>query len=125
MMYIRGTIELPLTLRSNGTGMLKWYVERSYVVHPNLRVHLGGGLSIGTGFLISSSTDQKLNMRSSTESEIVGVDDFMKSILWTRNFVNAQYYDVTENIIFEDNKGAILLEKNSKLSSVKRKSILI
>ena len=72
---------------------------------------------MGTGFPISSSTKQKLNTRSSTESEIVGVDDFMPSILWTRNFLNAQDYDVTENIIFQDNKRAILLEKNGKLSS--------
>ena len=69
---------------------------------------------MGTVFPISYSTKQKLNTRSSTESEIVGVDDFMPSILWTRNFMNAQDYDVTENIIFQDNKSAILLEKNGK-----------
>ena len=44
----------------------------------------------------------------------------MPSILWTRNFLNAQDYDVTENIIFQDNKIAILLEKNGKSSSGKR-----
>ena len=38
----------------------------------------------------------------------------MPSILWTRNFLNAQDYDVTESIIFQDNMGAILLEKNGK-----------
>ena len=48
MMYIRGTIDLPLTLSANGTDMLKWYVDGSYVVHPNMRGHLGGGLSMGT-----------------------------------------------------------------------------
>ena len=48
-----------------------------------------------TGFPISSSTKQKLNTISSTESDIVRVDDFMPSIIWTRNFLNAQDYDVT------------------------------
>ena len=37
MMYIRGTIDLPLTLSANGTGMLKWYVDGSYGVYPNMR----------------------------------------------------------------------------------------
>ena len=44
----------------------------------------------------------------------------MPSILWTRNFLNAQDYYVTENIIFQDNKSTILLEKNGKSSSGKR-----
>ena len=75
---------------------------------------------MGTIFPISSSMKQKLNTRSSTESEIVGVDDFMPSNLWTRNFLNAQDYDVTGKIIFQDNNSAILLEKNGKSSSGKK-----
>ena len=76
-MYIRGTIDLLLTLSANGTGMLKWYVDGLYRVHTNMRGHSGGGLSMGTGFPISSYTQKKLNKRSSTESDILGVDDFM------------------------------------------------
>ena len=104
MMYIKGTIHLPLKLNANRTGVLKWYVDGLYRVHPNMRGHSGYGLSIGTGFLIPSSTKQKLKTRSSIESEVVGVDDFMPSILWKRNFLNAQNYDVTENNIFLDNR---------------------
>ena len=44
----------------------------------------------------------------------------MPYILWTRNFLNAQDYDVTENIIFQYNKSVILLEKNGNSSSGKR-----
>ena len=80
---------------------------------------------MGTGLPISSSTKQKLNTRTSTESEIVGVDDFMPSIIWTRNFLNAQDYDVTKKIIFQDNKSAILLEKNGKSSIRKRTKHII
>ena len=69
---------------------------------------------MGTGFPISSYTQQKLNKRSSTESEIVGVDNFMTSIPWKRNFLNAQNYDVTENSFFQDNKSAIILENSGK-----------
>ena len=68
MMYIRGTVDLPRTLRSNGKSMLKWYVEGSYGVHSNMRGNSGGGIYMGTGLPISSSTKQKLNTRSSTES---------------------------------------------------------
>jgi hypothetical protein len=66
-----------------------------------------------------SSTKQKLNTRSSTESEIVGADDFMPAICWTQYFMEAQGYQVQDNILFQDNKSAILLEKNGKASSSK------
>ena len=120
MKYVHGTKDLPLILGANGSGILKWHVDGSYTVHPNMRGHTGGGLTMGRGFPISTSTKQKLNTRSSTESELVGVDDLMPSILWTREFLLAQGYGVTETIVGQDNRSAILLEKNGKASSGKR-----
>ena len=75
---------------------------------------------MGKGFPIVSSTKQKLNTRSSTESELVGVDDMMPSILWTKYFLKAQGYHVNDNIIFQDNKSTMLLERNGKASSSRR-----
>jgi hypothetical protein len=120
MKYLRGTKELPLILSANGGGMLKWWIDGSHGVHPNMRGHTGGGLSLGRGFPIATSTKQKLNTRSSTESELVAVDQMMPAILWTRLFLEAQGYGITENIIYQDNQAAILLEKNGKASSSKR-----
>ena len=48
----------------------------------------------------------------------------MPSILWTRNSLNSQDYDVTENILFQDNNTVTPLEKNGQLSSEKRTKIL-
>jgi hypothetical protein len=89
-------------------------------VHPNLRGHSGGGLSMGRGFPIVASTKQKLNTRNSTESEIVGADNFMPAICWTRHFMKSQGYTVNDNIAYQDNKSSILLEKNRKALSSKR-----
>jgi hypothetical protein len=118
--YIRGTKMLPLILSANGSGMLKWWIDASFAVHPNMRGHTGGGLSMGRGFPIVSSTKQKLNTRGPTETEIVGVDDCMPAVLWTRYFLEAQGYGVRENIVCQDNKSAIPMEKNGKASSNKR-----
>ena len=120
MKYLKATRDLPLILRSDGSGILKWWVDGSFGVHPNMRGHTGGGVSMGTGFPVTISTKQKLNTRSSTESELVAVDDCMPAICWTRYFLEAQGYSVTENIVYQDNKSAILLEKNGKASSSKR-----
>jgi hypothetical protein len=67
-----------------------WYVDASFAVHPNMRSHTGGGLTMGRGFPISVSTKQKLTMKSSTEGELVGDDDVMPIILWKCQFLLAQ-----------------------------------
>jgi hypothetical protein len=120
MRYIRGTRTMPLILSANGSGILKLWVDASFAVHSNMRGHSVGGLSLGRGFPIVSSTKQKLNTGSSTETEIVGADDFMPAICWTRYFMKAQRYGVKENVSFQDKKSSILLEKNGKASTSKR-----
>jgi hypothetical protein len=120
MKYIRGTKLLPLILSATDNGILIWWINASFAVHPNMRGHTSGGLSMGTGFPIVTSKKQKLNIRSSTKCKIVGVDDCMPVVLWTLYFLEAQGYGVTENIVHQDNKNAILMEKNGKASSSKR-----
>ncbi len=74
----------------------------------------------GSGAPITLSRKQKLNTRSSTESELVGVDDAINLILWAKLFLEAQGYQVVDNILYQDNQSAILLAKNGKRSSSKR-----
>ena len=68
MKYIRGTYEFPIIIDVNGTVMLKWWINGSYGVHPNIIGHSVGGLCMGRCFPISDSTKQKLNNLISTES---------------------------------------------------------
>jgi hypothetical protein len=77
-------------------------------------------MTFGKGAPIAMSRKQKLNTRSSTEAELVGVDDAINMILWTRLFLQEQGYQVEDNVVYQDNMSAILLEKNGKRSSSKR-----
>jgi hypothetical protein len=90
MKYLQYTVDLPLTLSSDGSGVLTWWVDASYVIHPDMKGHIGGVLSTGQGAVYSTSTRQKLVTRSSTESELVGVHDVMPDILWTKHFLESQ-----------------------------------
>ncbi len=118
--YLRKDHARALVLGAKNDGLLMWYVDASFAVHPNMRGHTGGGLTIGRGFPISVSTKQKLNTRSSTESELVGIDDMMPIILWTCHFLLSQGYGVVENLLLQDNWSSILLERNGRASSGKR-----
>jgi hypothetical protein len=120
MRNIRGIRTMSLILSANGSGILKWWADASFAVHINMRGHSEGGLYLGCGFPIVSSTKQKLNTRSSTETEIMGDDDFMPAICWTRYVMKAQGYGIKDNVLFQDNKSSILLENNGKALSSKR-----
>ena len=63
----------------------------------------------GKGFPISFSTTQKFNNQRSTESETVGVDDFIPGIIWMRNLFKAQDYGITANIGCQDNRSELIL----------------
>ena len=60
---------------------------------------------------------QHINTKSLTEAELVGVDDGMPLIIWTWNFMTTQGYTIHDNVIYQDNQSAILLEKNRCNSS--------
>jgi hypothetical protein len=118
--YLRGSIELSLILRADSVPVPKWWVDGSHATHPNMRGHSGGCMSLGKGMPINTSTKQKINTRSSTETELVAADDFMPIILWTNYFLEAQGYGHQDTILYQDNQSAILLEKNGRKSSSKR-----
>ena len=109
MQYVKRTWKDVLTLSADKLQVIKWYVDASFAVHPDFKSHTGAVMTMGEGAVQTISPKQKLNTRSSTESELVGGDDSITKILWTRLFIEAQGYDVTENVLYQDNKSTILL----------------
>jgi hypothetical protein len=85
-----------------------------------MRSHTGAVMSLGKGAVYGMSSKQKLNTKSSCEAELVGVDDAIPKVLWTQQFLKEQSIEVTDNVVYQDNQSAILLEKNGTRSSGKR-----
>ena len=84
--YVRGTKYIILILNTDRILMLKWYIDGSYALHHNRRGRIGVGLTMGKGLPIYELTKKKLNTRSSTKLEIVGVGQLITLFLWTRIF---------------------------------------
>jgi len=122
--YLNGTRNKVLTLSVENLRVLKWYVDASFGVHLDFKSHTGGVLAWGRGAAISMSRKQKLNTESSTNAELVGAHDMSTMVLWTKLFLEEQGYPVEKNILFQDNKSAILLEINGRKSAGKRSRAL-
>lgn len=117
LQYLRGTLDLKLTLGADDIMMAKSWIDVSYGVHNDCRSHTGGVMSWGWGVLLTKCQKQKLNTKSSTEGEIVGLSDYMPNIIWARMFLDAQGYTLKENIVYQDNMSAMKIAKNGKMSS--------
>jgi len=120
MKYLRGTADLVLTLEAENMNIIKWWADGAFAVHNDYKSHTGGVMMLGKGAVYSTSTKQKINTKSSTEAELVAVDDVIGQVIWTRNFLRAQGYDVGASTIHQDNQSGIRLETNGKRSSSKR-----
>jgi radical SAM superfamily enzyme len=116
---------MPLTLEANDVRVIKWNIDAAFAVHPNMKGHTRGNMTLDKGSIYGTLTRQKINTHSSTEAELVSVNNVMLQVLWTRYFLSAQGYDTMENIIYQDNQSAILLKKNLVRVSVAREPAIL
>lgn len=112
MDFLKATQNECLTLESDGSRNMIWSIDAAFAVHPDAKSHTGITMTLGKGSIYAASKKQKLVTRSSTEAELVAVDDGMAPILWTKNFLEAQNYEIKARVILQDNESALKLEKN-------------
>ena len=79
-----------------------------------MRSHTGATMTFGEGTPFAISSKQTINTRSSTQAEVVGVNDAIYLVLWVHHFLEAQGYEITDNVVYQDNMSSILLEKNGR-----------
>jgi hypothetical protein len=74
---------------------------------------------LGNGAIYSTSTKQKINTQSSTEAELVLLDNVISKILWVKRFMEAQGWKINQNVVLRNNVSSMKLEEKGKSSSGK------
>jgi hypothetical protein len=77
-------------------------------------------MMFGRGAITSISRKQAMNTQSSTKPEEVAADEVVGSMIWTKLSLEAQGYPVKENVLFQDNRSAMLLKEKGWQSARKR-----
>jgi hypothetical protein len=106
--YLRGTLDEFLTLGADDVGLMKTWVDASYTSC--------GVVSFDMGAVMSKSSRQKLNMKSSTEAGLVGASDYLPYPIWAKKFLAAQGYVLKDNVFYQDNQSTIQFERNRQKS---------
>ena len=115
--YLHGTLNMPRIIGANGMKVLQTWVDASYAIHHDMRGHIGGVMSMGRGIVQGKASKQKLNTKSSTESEVVSASDYIPWTVWTKWFLREQGYTLRRNIFYQDNESAMKLESNGRKSA--------
>ena len=118
--FLYGTIDDELTLGAEGLALLLSFVDVSFATHNDMKSHTGGAITFGRGVIMPKSTKQKMNTKSTTESEIVGASDYLPDTIWLLRFLEEQGYKVKKSVLMQDNESAIKIERNGKRSGSKR-----
>ena len=64
MKCLKSTKKIPLNFGADNSGCIRWWVDASFSVHPDMKSHSGAMMSMGQGAAISGSKKQKLNTKN-------------------------------------------------------------
>ena len=82
---------------TDDTGNIYWYQDGAHAVDRDMRGHTGLMMTFRQGSVYARSLKQKLNTRSTTETELVAVDACISQNLWALYFTNHQGRFLEEN----------------------------
>ena len=116
LQFILCTIDDERTIGATTLSELFTWIDAAYAVHNNMRRHTGGAISMGYGILHGKSSKQNINVKSSTESELVGTCEYIPYNIWLVMFLAAQGYEMKNNTVYQDNMSTIKMFKNGRNS---------
>ena len=82
LIFIKNTINDKKIIGAKTLSELYTWIDSAYAVHPNIKGHTGGGIPMGYGVVHCKGSKQKINVKSSTEAELVGVSEYIPYNLW-------------------------------------------
>jgi hypothetical protein len=109
LQYLHYTKTQKLAITPTSTHIYTW-VDASHGSHTSAHSQTGIIITLGDtpqAVILAKSNKQKNITRSSTESEIVAIEEAAHITLGLKNFLNHIGYPQPANILYNDNKSAI------------------
>ena len=77
-------------------------------------------MTLSEGMICAFSNKEKVHSRSSIEAERIAVDGKVSKVMWTKQFIEHQGFNVNLNMIYQDNMSSLRLETNGMESTGKQ-----
>jgi hypothetical protein len=122
--YLNSTPTMGLTLECNARDVfVDAFIDASYGVHEDRKSQTGLSITVGKGSIVTKSVKQKINTKSSTESELVACSDALPAVHQIRNLLFELGIPVKGIIIRQDNQSTITMIKNNRPTSQRSRHI--
>lgn len=111
--YLNCTPKASIVLGLGGDSLeLTAYIDASYGIHSDGKGQTGCLITLGNeGPVYARSSKQKLVAKSSAEAELIGVSDEYSQVIWCRDFLINQGYNMKAAKVYQDNKSTIEMVK--------------
>ena len=122
--YLHSTANLPLKFVATNLKFVA-YVDSSFLIHSDRKSHTGAALCIGQNPpILILSNKQTINTRSSTEAELVALDDTLTYILWLKKLLcEIKWIMDNPTIVYQDNTSTMKMANSGEGSFKKSKHI--
>jgi hypothetical protein len=122
--YINATKAKGIKLRiGNGDIRVIGCVDASHAVHTDMRSQSGCVIAIGGAVVFAKSSRQKLNSKSSAESELIALSDMTSQIIWTRDFLTYQGYKMPPAQVQQDNQSTMAMIETGRSTAERTRHI--
>jgi len=122
--YINGTKELGLNLSPTSLE-LNCFIDASFAIHADARSHSGIVISLGPTVspVAVFSKKQVLTTKSSTEAELVALDEGVTTLIWFQRLMNDLSYASLPSIVYQDNQSTIHIARHGPNGSRRTRHI--
>jgi hypothetical protein len=105
-----------LTFRSSSNSKLELYVDASFNIHEETEGHTGMAIRFFGNMIYFKSIKQRLVVKSSTEAELVALDEAATFAAWMKEFLSELPLpsEIKPIIIYQDNKSTITMANAGK-----------
>jgi hypothetical protein len=94
---------------SDGSIDVNCFIDSSHGLHDDLRGQTGIVIKLGSATVFARSAKQKVNTKSSTETELHGVAEEVSQAIWTKNWLESMNHKVRIINLHIDNKSTIIM----------------
>ena len=119
--YLNGTKDIKLKYKPESL-QLHSYIDASYALHNDAKGQTGIIITLGKNGppIFCKSRKQKLVSRSSTESELIALNEGLPEVMWAKQFMENIGFQQNTITVYEDNQSSIVLANKNKGSTITR-----
>ena len=86
--FLKQTINDTRVIRADSLEQIDTFLDSSHAVHPDMRGHTGGTITMGTGIIHGKASKQKMNSKSTNETKMIGDSKYLPYVIWVEYFMD-------------------------------------